>query len=506
MKKSASALFFTFLMVGVVMASGVVNGNQCAAIDNDWVTDTVAVWDDDTLYADSVYDDEVDADEVRLSCEAGELIHITDSVFADLEFTGNADGMSVNLTHGNANASPELTIPSEVDDGIYKCTVIAIDGNAFCADADGVHPLSGVKHIYISDGVMYVGKHAFAGAPDLESVRLPSSLKRIPEGMFLNCKKLKTIEFPDDSRLETIEKHAFAGCTSLEHFHIPASVTEIKEAVWKGCTSLTEISLEEGSDYFMADQGVLYDCREGAVLQYPAAKRGQRYEVLFGSVKVGKAAFSGNPYIEEVKLPVGIDMISEGAFRDCASLRKVELAGELSDIRSHAFEQCPNLAGITLYGATYFSESFDAHTKVVTEPQVPSIQLPQSGKGILASVFDYVSTSSLLQTAELFGDEDYGFPASFGKGRWAVYGNSSPRKGVQKVLDAIPSNLLAIEYVSEYDKMLRIYLDKSNALHPKLLFFVGGTKGNDLVVAFFEDGNLQAIEKEIAKQKKKFGI
>ena len=322
--------------------------------------------------------------------------------------------------------------------------------------------------------------------------------------MFLNCKQLVAVSIPVDANLDAIEKLAFAGCSSLASFEIPASVSDIEETAWMGCTSLKEFLLHDENSYLHVDHGALYDCH-GVLLHYSAAKADKRYAVRFGTLRVGSAAFSGNPYIEEVELPITVDLISDGAFKNCASLRKVQFAGAITAIGRHAFEQCPNLAKITLYGNPDFTEGFDAHTKVVVAPQEPPIVLPQSEQGVLASVLEYVSTSSCLLTEEIANNENYGFPASLGKGRWAVYGNSGPKNGVLKVLEAIPADMLALKADFAGHKVLRVYLDKSDTLHPKLLFFTAGTGGNDLILAYFEDGNLQEIEKEIEKIKQNIG-
>ena len=501
MKKSASVVF-SVLLLGGMMASGVMNGAQMASDYNDWVNDTVAV---DSIFEDSValidYSDEV-TDDYDVDPSAGNVIEVSGDGGAYFKCVVNADGRTVTLVEGNANGSSELTIPFLLEDDYFTYYLTGIDGNAFRADASGKHPLSGVKHLYIANGIAYVGKNAFADAPDLQTVTLPSSLKRISVGMFLNCKQLIGVNIPDN--VEMIEKQAFAGCSALTSFEIPASVSDIEETAWMGCTSLTDFVLHGENSYLHVDHGALYDCH-GVLLHYSAAKADKRYAVRFGTLRVGSAAFSGNPYIEEVELPITVDLISDGAFKNCASLRKVQFAGAITAIGRHAFEQCPNLAKITLYGNPDFTEGFDAHTKVVVAPQEPPIQLPQSNKGILASVLEYVSTSSNFQTSDIARNEDYGFLPSFGKGRWAVYGNSSPKNGVLKVLSAIPADMLALKADFAGHKVLRVYLDKSDTLHPKLLFFFAGTGGNDLILAYFEDGNLQEIEKEIEKTKQNIG-
>lgn len=48
----------------------------------------------------------------------------------------------------------------------------------------------------------------------------------------------------------------------------------------------------------------------------------------------------------------------------------------------------------------------------------------------------------------------------------------------------------------------QFYLDKSDKKQPKVLYFFEGTGGNDLVVALFQGGDLNQIEKMIEETKR----
>ena len=63
------------------------------------------------------------------------------------------------------------------------------------------------KIIKIEEGIETVDDYAFLGCENLETVILPTTLKRIGKGAFANCKKLKNIEFPDG--MKRIEAYAF---------------------------------------------------------------------------------------------------------------------------------------------------------------------------------------------------------------------------------------------------------------------------------------------------------
>ena len=58
----------------------------------------------------------------------------------------------------------------------------------------------------------------------LRSVALPSTLKRLEYGVFMKCKNLKTVRFPEG--LEYLEKSCFSE-TGLESVEFPASLRKI---------------------------------------------------------------------------------------------------------------------------------------------------------------------------------------------------------------------------------------------------------------------------------------
>ena len=71
---------------------------------------------------------------------------------------------------------------------------------------------------------------AFSGSP-LQSIALPSSLETLGDGVFQDCKKLQTVEWPkNNDMLKTIPAETFAGCSMLDDSvvaSIPASVETI---------------------------------------------------------------------------------------------------------------------------------------------------------------------------------------------------------------------------------------------------------------------------------------
>ena len=77
----------------------------------------------------------------------------------------------------------------------------------------------------------------------IESIKLPSTLKRIEAGTFKACEHLKRVEIPNG--IEHIGKECFSLC-SLESAVFPASVEEIGEEAFYG-NQLREVVFASGS-------------------------------------------------------------------------------------------------------------------------------------------------------------------------------------------------------------------------------------------------------------------
>src|SRR5699024_1801521 len=67
-----------------------------------------------------------------------------------------------------------------------------------------------------------------SGASSLTTVILPATLKTIGEKTFLNCDKLTSVTFGDNSQLEVLPANTFYGCVALQSFEIPQNITVLE--------------------------------------------------------------------------------------------------------------------------------------------------------------------------------------------------------------------------------------------------------------------------------------
>lgn len=113
------------------------------------------------------------------------------------------------------------------------------DTNYKYSSVDGGVEITGTKSsdatIEIPDtingkSVVSIADMAFAES-DIKSVTLPSTLKRIGERAFFNCKSLHYIKLQDG--ITEIGDKAFASCNKLSDIFIPETVTSIGEDIMK---------------------------------------------------------------------------------------------------------------------------------------------------------------------------------------------------------------------------------------------------------------------------------
>ncbi len=112
---------------------------------------------------------------------------------------------------------------------------------------------SDIKYIRIGSGVTSIGEFAFDSCDLLEEIYIPAAVTAIERHAFSGAKKLKTVTFAEDSRLEKIGVMAFGGIgtdysykfTAIE---IPASVNDIGALAFGNSVNLAEVIFLESEN------------------------------------------------------------------------------------------------------------------------------------------------------------------------------------------------------------------------------------------------------------------
>ena len=85
----------------------------------------------------------------------------------------------------------------------------------------------------------------FLGCTGLTEITVPATVKYIYDFAFSECTNLKKVTFQEGNYpvLEQIDYGAFDGCSALESISLPSSVKKIDERAFAGCSSLKTITI-----------------------------------------------------------------------------------------------------------------------------------------------------------------------------------------------------------------------------------------------------------------------
>ena len=233
----------------------------------------------------------------------------------------------------------------------------------FKADGSVIYSKDGTEITYIlgdvpetfeiKEGVTTLKSGVFAGKATLKKVIIPVSVTVVEEKAFYDCLGLETVQFAENSALDTIGESAFRNCISLKSISIPSKVTTLNPYTFYNCKSLVKAVLPEnltrigyyvynGTEKLSSSGGYVFaHCENLAEINIPE------------SVKwIQNYSFLNCKSLRTIDLNVANGQLGEGAFAHCESLETVTLCADLKTLPSKAFIYCYSLSDIHTAGAT----------------------------------------------------------------------------------------------------------------------------------------------------------
>lgn len=211
-----------------------------------------------------------------------------------------------------------------------------------------------LKKIVIPDSVEDIAVGAFEGCTSLETVKLPASLKRIGAYAFKNC-PVKSISLPKS--VKHIGDEAFSGCKNLKgKFTIPASLEELGDGVFAFCKGLTGFKIDKNNKLFVQKSGVLFDSEQTKIYSYLAKKEAKEYKVPSTVKNIGAYAFAGAKNLRKLTLSKNTKEIGRYAFMYCRNLKgEFTIPKKTKYIYDGAFSFCDKITGFKVAdGNKYF--------------------------------------------------------------------------------------------------------------------------------------------------------
>ena len=190
-------------------------------------------------------------------------------------------------------------------------------------------------------------------ARDTQHIKIPNFIEHICSCSFENCKQLEEIEFPNDSKLQTIDKYAFSE-TAIKRIIIPSSVTLIDEYAFSNCQQLQIIEIPNDSKLQTigacafsqtAIENIIISSSVTSIGEYAFSDCDQLYRIEISSdiklQSIDKYAFS-YVAIDSIFIPSSITFIKDYAFYHCDQLQIIEINNAIDDITIHrtAFGMC----------------------------------------------------------------------------------------------------------------------------------------------------------------------
>ncbi len=259
---------------------------------------------------------------------------VSDEDIALFRFELNAAGTGLTVTGLDGNDAV-IEIPASA--GGYP--VVAIGPQAMAWKES-------ITEVWLPDSVKDIGEEAFEGCGSLESIALGGTTV-IGRNALKNCDALQAIELPDS--LLRIEYGALAN-TSITDLTLPAGFLYLDGNALNGCTELAAVYVEDGSEYYRSEDGVLYDIVEDTLVKYPCRRPGTTYTAAAGTYAIGVNAFENAAALQQIILPDSVWSLGKGCFMGCTGLQQIpEMnAAGLTRIPENCFRGCVKLTEVTI--------------------------------------------------------------------------------------------------------------------------------------------------------------
>ena len=217
------------------------------------------------------------------------------------------------------------------------------------------------------------------------TVNIGANVTRIPANLFApstistksNAINVRTVNFAENTKCETIGENAFESCHYLAQFTIPSSLKTIENNAFVSCYNLVEITNlstmnvykdtssnglvgkyakviftddSQSSNITTINNVVYYKNNESSYIALMPTKRLDCVNVNLSSLttEINISAFENCENLESVVIPNGLITINNSAFRNCSKLKSISIPSSVSTIGDSAFYYCANLESITV--------------------------------------------------------------------------------------------------------------------------------------------------------------
>ena len=201
------------------------------------------------------------------------------------------------------------------------------------------------------DKVIAIADFAFANTA-ITSISIPTTVKTIGKGAFMNCSSLvittSTVASGNEGGYTSDENAIYAndGKTLVRvganktTFTVGKDVTLIEDYAFAGCAKLTSVSVNNKNSYYKTSNNAIYTKLANGDLgdTLIRARNSASVTITAGTVHIAPGAFAGCNKLTSITLLATIEDIGDYAFYGCSALTSVtNNASDLKHVGTDAF-------------------------------------------------------------------------------------------------------------------------------------------------------------------------
>ena len=215
---------------------------------------------------------------------------------------------------------------------------------------------SSLTNMTIPNAVTTINKYTFSGS-GLQEISIPDNVLSIEAGAFYNCKKLTTVNFGENSKLQYLKQEyfngwigAFANCSSLTSIVLPESLISIDSAVFINCKKLSSVTIPASITELpgVSNTFVFLGCTSLHTIYYTGTlEQWCAIEWDMSPFNYGAALYIQGELVEHLTFE-NTNITEVGGWSNCTSLKSVHISDNVTTINGAAFKDCPNLETVTM--------------------------------------------------------------------------------------------------------------------------------------------------------------
>lgn len=210
-------------------------------------------------------------------------------------------------------------------------TVTSVASNAFYKTTE-------VQTVKLPETIREIGSNAFAWCIYLRSIILPEQLTTIKESTFWYCKTLKSIHLP--ANIRQINGQAFSDCENLEEINIPGNCVSIGNDAFTWCPKLHKVTIENGTESLSVGYSYNLGLNDGR-LNPKASKRALFADCHIDTLYLGRNIICSRTNDNKPLSPFESTLIysSYGSYyyNSTASYKKLEFGETVTEIADSLF-------------------------------------------------------------------------------------------------------------------------------------------------------------------------